>query len=264
MTATTALAHLPWHTPEALFEVGLARSRVVMLNEAHDRDRRCVRTREIGRRLLPVAHRLGVRHLAMEALWNGSGDRHLTEEANATRQLPAAQYGYYLAQPEMRALIQDALDLGWTLLAYEMDFAREPPELAQRPPGDRERIARREQEEAHNLTAHFRALPSEAGLLVWCGWSHLAKVPLRGMPWMACRFAQMSEVDPFCIDQTITVAQHPEHAPFRDVLAAVGPRLAALGGTAGLLAEEAARIPGMADIVARADAFVFSLHNDLE
>lgn len=264
MTATTALSDLRWHTPEALVEVGLSRSRVVMVNEAHDRDRRCVRTRELGRRLLPIAHRLGVRHLAMEALWNGGGDRHLTEEANATRRLPAAQNGYYLSQPEMRALIQDALALGWTLLAYEMDFAREPPELAQRPPDDRERMARRERAEAQNLTAHVSALPPAARLLVWCGWSHLAKVPLCGMPWMACRFAQMSGVDPFCIDQTITVAQRPDQAPFRDVLAAVGPGLAALGGTAGLLADEAALLPGMADIVARADAFVFSLHNELE
>ena len=50
-----------------------------MVNEAHDRDLRCARTREIGRRRLAVAHRLGVRHLAMEALAGTAGL--LAEEA---------------------------------------------------------------------------------------------------------------------------------------------------------------------------------------
>jgi hypothetical protein len=40
-----------------------------MANEFHNGLLRCVRTREIGRRLLPVAHECGVRHLAMEALY---------------------------------------------------------------------------------------------------------------------------------------------------------------------------------------------------
>jgi len=40
----------------------------VIVNECHDGDRHCPRTRAIGRRLLPVAHQAGVRRLAMEAL----------------------------------------------------------------------------------------------------------------------------------------------------------------------------------------------------
>lgn len=101
---TDALNRLPWRLPEELLEIGLGRSRVVMVNEAHDRLLRCRRTREVGRRLLPVADRLGVRHLAMEALWN-SDLRRLTAEANATRRLPADPRGGYLAQPDMRALV---------------------------------------------------------------------------------------------------------------------------------------------------------------
>jgi hypothetical protein len=83
---------------------------VVMVNEFHDGMRRCIRTREVGRRLLPVAHAEGVRHLAMEALWTPA-----VEEANRERRLPPYAGGY-LGHPEMRSLVEDALTLGWTLV----------------------------------------------------------------------------------------------------------------------------------------------------
>jgi hypothetical protein len=57
-----------WRTPEQLVALGIRRSRVVMMNEAHDGLRRCVRTRRVGQRVLPAAHDAGVRYLAMEAL----------------------------------------------------------------------------------------------------------------------------------------------------------------------------------------------------
>jgi hypothetical protein len=59
---------LAWRSPEEVVELGFARSSVVLANEAHSGLLRCRRTREIGRRLLPAAHRAGVRRLAMEAL----------------------------------------------------------------------------------------------------------------------------------------------------------------------------------------------------
>ncbi len=37
----------PWRTPEELVEIGFSRASVVMVNEAHSGDERCVRTREI-------------------------------------------------------------------------------------------------------------------------------------------------------------------------------------------------------------------------
>ena len=107
-------------TPEELLEIGLSRSQVVMANEAHDGLRRSVRTREIGRRLLPVAHRLGSRHFAMEALWD-RGVRRPREPRT-----PAPKSPGYLGQPEMRRLVQDALDLGMTLVPYEAEFDDEP------------------------------------------------------------------------------------------------------------------------------------------
>src|SRR6266852_3156426 len=104
----------PWRTPEELVEIGFSRARVVMMNEAHSGDERCVRTREIGRRILSAVHGRGVQHLAMEARIVP-----FVEEENRTRQSPEvpADYGY-LAQPDMKALMQAALDLGWTLVLF--------------------------------------------------------------------------------------------------------------------------------------------------
>jgi hypothetical protein len=56
-----------WRSPEELVMIGFSRSRIVMMNECHDGLLRCLSTREIGRRILPTAHKAGVRYLAMEA-----------------------------------------------------------------------------------------------------------------------------------------------------------------------------------------------------
>jgi hypothetical protein len=80
-----------------------------MLNEAHDGLTRCVRTRQLGRQVLPSAHAMDVRHLAMEALQPGDA-----EAADTSRRPPDAAGGY-LAQPDMAELIQAALALVRTL-----------------------------------------------------------------------------------------------------------------------------------------------------
>ena len=114
-----------WRSPEELVTIGFQCSTVVMMNEAHNDLKRCIRTREIGRRILPAANQAGVRHLAMEALWPYS----FAAEANRTRQVPAMPEEGYLAQPEMRIFMQAALDLGWTLVPYEADYEAHPAEL---------------------------------------------------------------------------------------------------------------------------------------
>ncbi len=91
-----------WRGPEELVTIGFQRTRVVMMNEAHSGLQRCIRTREIGRRILPAAHEAGVRHLSMEALW----PYEFAEEANRDRQVPETTEEGYLAQAEMRRFIQ--------------------------------------------------------------------------------------------------------------------------------------------------------------
>jgi len=208
-----------WRTPEELLAIGFSRSSVVMANEFHNGMLRCVRTRRVGRRLLPVAHEHGVRHLAMEALWD-----EIAAEANRERRLPDAPG--YLGQPEMRALVEDGLALGWTLIAYEPTDSRTPF----RPDGtvDQEIVNAREADQARNLAERLPGTP----LLVWCGNSHLEKAASAdGWTPMGMLFQELTGIEYFALDQTPTIGQ-----------ASLGEELRAdlerFGGTAGMLREE--------------------------
>lgn len=247
-------------TPEELVEIGFSRSRVVMMNEAHNGDTRCIRTRLIGQHLLPTLHRLGVRHMAMEAL-----QARTIEEVNSTRQIAGDQAGYYFFQPDMRDFAQAALDLGWTLIAYEADFSQEPANLS-----ERGRNNWREEMQARNILAALNTLPPDARLFVWCGNSHHARaiVPVdTGEPdefWalMGYHFQQLSGIKHFVIDQTRTVRFLPRPRPQLDQwLNEHSAELTAMGGNAGFLNEEA---PSCFRISDGEDALLVSLYNEME
>ena len=238
---------------EDLVEVGFSRSRVVMVNEAHDGNRRCVRTRLVGVRILPRAHAAGVRHLAMEAL-----DSRFAERANRTRRVPPRARGY-LAQEGMRRLVRTALDLGWTLIPYEADISKAPTFP------DAKGIAAtnwREQEQAKNLAAVMKTLGPDGRLLVWCGNSHLEKKPIGDWKPMGAQFWEVSGIEPFSIDQTLTLAAEGRGDPrglrllerFEEALKTTP------GETMGFLREswkEGSDRQGV-------DAFIISLHNTLK
>jgi hypothetical protein len=211
-------------TPEELLAIGFSRSRVVMMNEAHHMMKRCVRTREIGLRLLPVAHAAGVRHLAIEALSSHS-----------------------FAQPDMQRLVDGAEELGWKVIPYE----------ARRSSTD---MNDREEQQAHNLLEAFAALPQDSPLLVWCGWGHLYKQHLlTDLRSMASRFWELSGVEPFSIDQTVTVEAGPNwNGPWHQLGRSQAWRLEALGGTAGFLVADSP-IPWP-----YVDAVLLSTENTLE
>ncbi len=264
-----------WRTPEELVSIGFSRSRVVMMNEFHSGLQRCSWTREVGRRILPVAHQAGVRYLAMEAL-----NPPFAEKGNQTRQVPEAQNGY-LAQPDMRALIQTALDLGMTLLPYEADMNQLPPALASKGHMNQEVTNWRENEQARNLFSALSALPSDAKLLVWCGNGHhtkeivhaqvvvregkLLSKPENEPDWipMGYLFRQMSGLDPFTLHQVVRTVIRKTQEGFSDVshqaLDEYKVQLEAFGGIAGFLKEES---PDMAQ--RSEDAFIFSASNTLE
>ena len=223
-----------------------------MINEAHNGLTRCVRTRRLGVRLLPVAHQAGARWFAMEALIPA-----VAAEANETRRVPAAAGGY-LAQAEMRELIATALGLGWRLLAYEADFTRKPPELAHL---SVEESNWREAQQACNLCAALETIPDDEALLVWCGNSHLAKHASGDWIPMGVHFAKSAAVEAFAIDQTATV-EFAERDPYAmQWIDAYASEIEALGGAAGFLTEEAPDGWPSSQI---ADAFILALENDLE
>jgi hypothetical protein len=264
-----------WRSPEEIVEIAFERASVVMMNEAHNGWKRCIRTRQIGQRILPVAHQAGVRHLAMEALIFPA----MAAQCNATRRVPEHVTGY-LSQPEMAELVQSALGLDWTLISYEADAiqwlsARHNIEHAN--PDDLQEIQSilqvhqaelasmeftnwREEQQARNLIKALESLPTQTPLLVWCGNSHQSKRPLRGWVPMGYQLKQLSGLDPFSIDQTRTAnfTDDPYHfEPFEEF----AQDLAANGGTAGFLLEEAPpRFMHNTD----ADAFLLSIHNKLE
>jgi hypothetical protein len=239
-----------WRTPQELVQEGFRRSRVVMLNEAHHGLTRCVRTRQLGRQALPSAHAMGARHLAMEALQPGDA-----EAANTTRRPPEAAGGY-LAQPDMRALIQAALDLGWTLWPYEADIDHAPATLVDRGLGSLAFTNWREAEQARNLAAVLAGLPASDRLLVWCGNSHASKAASPDWTPMGHHFAALVAEEAFVIDQAVTVAFAGREQQQAALVAELAPILDRYGGTAGLLREDAGPLacwPGVDALIVSTD-----------
>jgi hypothetical protein len=242
-----------WCSVEELVQWGFGHAPVVMANEAHSGLTRCIRTREIGIRMVRAAHEAGVRRLAMEALpWPAR------DVPGPIRAVPPADHGY-LAQPDMRRLIAAALELGWSLWAYEAVFEMtgdtDPAELR-----SMEFTNWREREQAANLCQLMTADPTEP-LLAWCGNSHASK--RKGDDWvpMGWHFRALSGTDPFVIDQTVTVSFASRTQPWvQPLLAELGDTLAAHDGTAGILRDQApAPLNGRGGV----DAVVVATENTL-
>ena len=261
-------------TPEEIIEIGFHSSRVVMMNEAHDGERRCIRTREVGRRVLPTAHEGGIRHLAMEAL-----TLEFAGQVNASRRLAETENAY-LNQPEMQSLIRAALDLGWTLIAYELELEVHLKESSSLDleKFDREVLERelqanqnywrsmeytnlREEEQAKNLVKTLDALPSDAKLMVWCGNGHHLKVSIHEWLPMGYQFKRLSGVDPFVIDQNKTVNFPHRMKQMQTLIEDYRPQLEEIGGTGGFLQGET---PPALRKDLNADAFLISIQNELE
>lgn len=242
-----------WRPVEDVIQWGFGQRPVVMANEAHNGLARSVRTRVIGARMIRAAHEAGVRRLAMEALpWPAK------DVPGPITTLPDG-VGGYLAQPEMRAMIGTALDLGWTLWAYE-DQVEMTPDTDQAWLLSMEYTNMREREQAANLCRLLEAAPGEP-MMVWCGNSHASKHKDDIWVPMGWHFREMSSIDPFVIDQTVTVAWDGEPWPWaRDLLGSLADVLAAHGGTAAILREQA---PPPLDQRDNVDALVVSTDNAL-
>jgi hypothetical protein len=242
-----------WCPVEDLVRWAFAHAPVVMANEAHNGLAHCVRTREVGVRMVRAAHEAGVRRLAMEALPHRRG-----EPQGSILAMPPDREGY-LAQPDMQRLIGAALDLGWTLWAYEavIDIT---PETDQEHLRSMEFTNWREREQAANLGRLLDAGPSEP-LLVWCGNGHATKEECEEWIPMGWHFRAMSGVDPFVIDQTVTVDFSGEPRPWvRELLESLAGTLADYGGTAGILRDQA---PPPLDVYTGVDALVVSTDNEM-
>lgn len=262
-----------WHNIESIVTIGFQRSRVVMMNEAHHGDLRCIRTRVAGQRAIQFAHKVGVRHLAMETLSPDTSE--LLDEVNCTKQLPRQniqRLGYYLKQLDMQVMVQTALDLSWTLVPYEADLTRKPAAIAQKDNMDDAVTNWREEQQARNLITALQRLSDETKLLVWCGNNHHLKIVVppspadtNGMEWvpMGYQFQQISGINPFIIDQTpsIRFPGQPSNSWIENQLPLFEETLREYGGTAGVLFDE---LSPVLNVHKGNDAYIISLQNEME
>ena len=241
-----------WCSVEELTRWGFAHAQVVMANEAHDRLKRCTRTREVGRRMSEAAHAAGVR-LAMEALpWPAGGT------PGPMGAIPPGAGGY-LAQPDMRKLITTALDLGWSLWAYEA-VLEASERISQAELLTLDHANWRDHEQARNLCAVLAAAPAEP-LLVWTGGDHASKQPAHEWVTMGCHFPAMAATEPFVIDQSVTIDYTGHPQPWvQELLSDLSQTLTGFGGTAGILREQA---PPPLDTRLGVDAVIVSTDNAL-
>lgn len=243
-----------WRAPQDLVQMGLRRSRVLMMNEAHNYPKRSIRTREVGKSVLPTAHAAGVRYLAMEALY----PHDIAKIANRDRRLPDQKSladQAFLTQPEMRDFIHSALSLGWTLIPYEADLTQTTKitdPMAQ--------LSWRDEQQGRNLSSAVKELSSDARILVWCGLSHLSRAPAGQYRPMGLQFADISGIRPFAIDQTVTI-NTGTRASATELVQRFKNDLDRFGGTAGFLTED-----GFDQFRSRpdVDAFIFSTDNEME
>lgn len=148
------------------------KEKVIMCNENHfdPTGRLWIRL------LLDPLYENGFRYLALEALWEN-------DSILLKRGFPIAKSGFYTQEPFMAELIREAIEIGYTVIGYD-DWSK-----------DREKM------QAQNLYEKTLAKDSSAKVLVLAGFEHISKNTKRQKR-MALYFDSISNVSPFCIDQT--------------------------------------------------------------
>ena len=151
--------------------------RVVMINEAFAKPLH----RAFTVSLLSDLYRQGFRYLAMEML-NNFSNQNLSRENMRT--------GYYASEPVAGELVRSALEMGFTLVAYEDTAA------AVHTANQRDSI------QAENLNAVLRK-DTAAKILVHASFAHISKKQESdGHVPMALAFWRISGIEPLTIDQT--------------------------------------------------------------
>ncbi|MDE0004310.1 MAG: hypothetical protein OXQ29_16595, partial [Rhodospirillaceae bacterium] len=213
-----------------------ANTRIVIVNEAHDRPHHREFTRTLAIRLAP----LGYTHFAAEALDPGT----FTSGA-----FPYARtnYGTYINEPVFGSLVRTAIELGFVLVAYDSGITDAEAALE-----TVEQVTLREERQASRLAEVIADLTDSERILIHVGYSHAAEVPIRGfggnqIEWMAARLKQLTGIDPLTIDQTDCLsdsdriqfaAASPRHADGQHDLLVAHPALKFVDGRPEWRAEE--------------------------
>jgi hypothetical protein len=151
--------------------------KVIMLNEASNKPLH----RAFAYSMLDVLYNRGFRYLAMEML-NPMPDHELTKLTYKT--------GHFATEPVAGELIRQAIELGFTLVAYE------DPQGNSHTPTERDSI------QALNIANVLKRDP-EAKIFVYASYGHIAeKSTTPDFIPMGMAFKRMTGIDPLTIDQT--------------------------------------------------------------
>lgn len=155
-----------------------AHRRIVMINEAHHD----AHTRLLTLALLPRLRALGFNYFAAEAL---SGD----DPDLMKRGYPVQSSGTeYLHEPIYGEIVRTAIQLGFTVVAYDSDAGTD----------------RRDIDQADTLYQKVFAKDPHARLFVHAGYAHIDKARgrLGNVDSMTMQLARLTGMDPLSIDQT--------------------------------------------------------------
>ncbi|NHK28761.1 hypothetical protein FF098_012645 [Parvularcula flava] len=172
-----------------------AGSRVVIINEAHDRpDHRAF--------VAELAHVLGdegFSYYAAEAFENPGTD----ENAFTIIETPDMASGWYVREPVFGRLVGGLQAIGYTLAGYDSVAAsgarKDTDPLAE--------ITRREEDQANSLVTLIESMPQDEKLLIHVGYGHGAEEPIETgadpILMMGARLKAKTGIDPVTIDQTM-------------------------------------------------------------
>ena len=165
-------------------------TRLVIVNEAHDRPAH----REFIRQIAVRLNNVGYTVFAAETFGPRIG-------ASPSEPFAKINDGYYSNEPVFGNLIRTVKGLGYALRAYEY---RGPYDDSK---GQWERANNREEGQAENLMQVLHEIQEDDRLLVHVGYSHASEVPIpsfegKSLRWMAARLKAKSGIDPLTIDNT--------------------------------------------------------------
>lgn len=153
--------------------------KVLMFNEDHSN----YQHRMFMDNLLQALYNAGFRYLAIETLFYGDIDIN-------TRKYPVIKSGFYSREASFANMIRSAAKIGFRLVPYE-DTTHCTVKNC---------LNYRDSMQASNLCKILSKDPA-ARIIVYAGFSHIAKKTEPGWTHMAQYFKKKSGIDPICIDQ---------------------------------------------------------------
>lgn len=173
---------------------GAARTRVVILNEAHNISGHRAFAAVVARALRP----LGYDWFAAEAFVTPGKEPRPSMRLYRNGMPFTGDLGWYTQDPVFAETVREAARLGYRFADYEQTWLQSAPEGS-----DAEaEIAAREQAQAENLIANVLTPYPDAKVFVFVGYSHAMEKPGLGGTWFAARLKALTGIDPLTIEQS--------------------------------------------------------------